>query len=52
MLGKLDEHTEVDAALFAAAVRLLLGRLLKLEQLTGSAILRWGSSTRVVVLGL
>ncbi|KAL1504155.1 hypothetical protein AB1Y20_010564 [Prymnesium parvum] len=38
-LAKLDEITAVDAQLFAAALRLLLGRLRSVEQLTGRALL-------------
>ena len=32
LLRKIDEHTAVDAALFGAALRLLLGRLAYVEQ--------------------
>ncbi len=36
----LDAHTAVDAQLFAEALRLLLGRLRRLEELTGRELLR------------
>jgi len=40
ILAKIDEHTSVDAALFKEALRLLLGRLRRVEELTGASILR------------
>jgi hypothetical protein len=39
-LALIDAHTAVDAQLFAAALRLLLGRLLHVEAVTGQALLR------------
>ena len=39
MLAMLDAQTAVDAALFAAALRLLLGRLRRVEELTGASLL-------------
>ena len=54
LLAKLDEMTAVDAALFAVALRLLLGRLRTVEAATGKPILRcveWAAlwrSTRYV----
>jgi len=35
----LDEHTAVDAQLFAAGLRLLLGRLRRVEEATGASLL-------------
>jgi len=40
MLELIDAHTAVDSQLFAAALRLLLGRLRHVEEVTGTAILR------------
>ena len=40
ILAEIDARTTVDAQLFAAALRLLLGRLRTLEELSGAAILR------------
>ena len=40
MLALIDAHTTVDSQLFAAALRLLLGRLRHVEEVTGKAILR------------
>ena len=38
-LGLIDAHTEVDAQLFAEALRLLLGRLKAVEEATGASLL-------------
>jgi len=40
LLARIDSHTAVDAAVFAAALRLLLGRLRTVEEATGVALLR------------
>ena len=40
VLAGLDAHTEVDAQLFAAALRLLLARLRRVEESTGAELLR------------
>ena len=39
LLAQLDDHTAVDAQLFAAALRLFLGRLRTVEERTGAALL-------------
>ena len=39
VLALLDAQTAVDAALFAAALRLLLGRLRRVEQRSGASLL-------------
>ena len=41
LLAAIDAHTAADARLFAAALKLLLGRLRRLEELTGAELLRW-----------
>jgi hypothetical protein len=38
-LARIDAHTDVDAQLFAAALRLFLGRLRTVEAQTGSSVL-------------
>ncbi len=38
-LAQIDAHTDVDAALFAEGLRLLLGRLRRVEELTGRGLL-------------
>ncbi len=40
MLSKIDEHTSVDAALYAQAVRIFLGRLRSVEETTGTPLLK------------
>ncbi|KAL3906704.1 MAG: hypothetical protein SGPRY_010451 [Prymnesium sp.] len=40
VLSALDAHTEVDAQVFAAGLRLLLGRLRTVEERTGRALLQ------------
>eukprot|EP00536_Pseudo-nitzschia_multiseries_P000244 jgi/Psemu1/299932/fgenesh1_kg.3_\ len=45
ILSQLDDHTRIDRAVFAEAVRLLLGRLKHIEDVTGASILScidWG----------
>merc|ERR1712008_360856 len=39
MLAQIDAHTDVDAQVFAAALRLLLGRLRTVEDATGASLL-------------
>ena len=39
VLERIDEHTKTDAAVFAAALRLLLGRLKAVEEKTGADML-------------
>mmetsp|Transcript_423 Transcript_423/g.1085 ORF Transcript_423/g.1085 Transcript_423/m.1085 type:complete len:953 (+) Transcript_423:294-3152(+) len=39
ILAQLDDHTRIDRAVFVEAVRLLLGRLKHLEQVTGANVL-------------
>ena len=39
VLAQIDAHTSVDAQLFAAALRLMLGRLRTVETMTGTSIL-------------
>ena len=49
MLAQIDAHTDVDAQVFAAALRLLLGRLRSVEQATGASVLAcldWGELHR------
>ena len=49
MLAQIDAHTDVDAQVFAAALRLLLGRLRSVEQTTGASVLEcidWGELHR------
>jgi hypothetical protein len=40
ILAKIDAHTAVDAKLFAAALRLLLGRLQTVEERTSVSVLK------------
>ena len=40
VLAQIDAHTSVDEQLFAAALRLLLGRLRTVETMTGVSILK------------
>ena len=40
VVAKIDKHTTVDAQLFAAALRLLLGRLRTVEEATGLEVLK------------
>lgn len=40
ILRKIDEHTRVDAALYAQAVRIFLGRLRSVEKTTGTSLLK------------
>lgn len=40
LLARIDAHTALDSALFAAGLRLLLGRLRRVEDLTGASLLR------------
>ena len=40
ILSKIDEHTSVDAALYAQAVRIFLGRLRGVEETTGTSLLK------------
>ena len=40
VIAQIDEHTTVDAQLFAAALRLLLGRLRRVEEMSGKELLR------------
>ena len=45
MLEQIDYHTTVDSMLYATAIRIFLGRLRRVEQLTGTSILKciqWG----------
>lgn len=39
VLAQIDAHTAVDAKLFANALRLLLGRLRRVEEMTGASLL-------------
>merc|ERR1712183_408647 len=39
MLAQIDAHTDVDAQVFAAALRLVLGRLRTVEEATGASLL-------------
>ena len=47
MLAQIDEHTQTDARVFAAALRLLLGRLKTVEERTGTALLSCLNWTRL-----
>ena len=40
LLALIDAHTAVDAKLFAAALRLMLGRLRRVEEMTGTSLLK------------
>ncbi|OEU15203.1 hypothetical protein FRACYDRAFT_269270 [Fragilariopsis cylindrus CCMP1102] len=45
MLEQIDYHTTVDSMLYATAIRIFLGRLRRVEELTGTSILKciqWG----------